>query len=143
GQREIITRDCVEKGMLVPQGTFSGNFYEAWPASLEVKTPAGKNLIGGINLLFDVEDANRYYYPDDLKALRGYNNPEAGPQRGFTMDLCYDQSLASQGRIMRGGPCEQATNYGAIKGITWDDPRSAFKGIHRGMYFQPGVLQNQ
>lgn len=139
GDREIITRDCVEIGFLVPPNEFSGNFYEAWPASLSVVTPAGKNLVSGINLLFDVEDANRYYYPDALKTQRGYNNPAAGPDRGFSMDLCYENF---NGRIAHGGPCEIATNYGAIKGIQWDDPRSAFKGIHRGMYFQPASIDN-
>lgn len=142
GDREIVTRECVEKGILVPSGSWSGNFYEAWPASLDVKDTTGKALVSGINLLFDVEDANRYFYPEALKQKNGYTNPDAKTNVGFTMDLCYDQSLASQGRIVRGGPCEYATNYGQIKNITWNDPRSAFKGIHRGMYFQPGTLAN-
>ena len=51
------------------------------------------------------------------------------------MDLCYDTSLLSVGRKYRGGPCDWATNYGQITGITWDDPRSAFRGVHRGMNY--------
>jgi hypothetical protein len=142
GDREIITRDCIEKGFLVPQGSYSGNLYEAWPASLSIKAATGKTLVSGINLLFDVEDANRYFYPDALKAQRGYVNPDAKPNTGFTMDLCYDTSLQAQGRIARGGLCEYATNYGQIKGIKWNDPRSAFRGLHRGMYFMPATLDN-
>lgn len=142
GDREIITRECIEKGFLVPADKFSGNLYEAWPASLSISNSSGQSLLSGINLLFDVEDANRYFYPEDLKKARGYNNPVAKTNLGFTMDLCYDTSLQSQGRIARGGACSYATNYGAIKNITWDDPRAAFKGIHRGMYFFPATLNN-
>jgi hypothetical protein len=142
GDREIITRDCIETGFLVPSGSWSGNLYEAWSAPLQLFDASGRAIASGINLLFDVEDANRYFYPENLKALRGYNNPNAGTNLGFTMDLCYDTTLASQGRIARGGPCEWATDYGRNKNITWDDPRSAFRGLHRGMYFAPAVLDN-
>lgn len=137
--REIISRDCMEIGFLVPQGQWSGNMYEAWPASLNISTAGGKSLIKGINLLFDVEDANRYYYPETQKTKNGYNNPDAKTNLGFTMDLCYENF---GGRIARGGPCEWATNYGRVTDIKWDDPRSAFRGVHRGMYFQPGILEN-
>lgn len=142
GDREIITRQCIETGFLVPNGQWSGNLYEAWPVNPSIVSSNGTELLNGLSLLFDVEDSNRYYYPEDLKTLRGYNNPEAGLNRGMTMDLCYDTSLSSIGRVYRGGPCDWATNYGAIKGITWDDPRSAFKGIHRGMYFQSPYINN-
>ena len=143
GDREIITRDCIETGFLVPQGQWSGNLYEAWPASLALRRADGTPIVSGINLLFDVEDAARYFYPEATKALRGYSTqrPElAGTNLGYAMDLCYDVSLASQGRRYRGGPCDWAMNYGAITGIGWNDPRSAFRGLHRGMYFQPGTL---
>jgi len=116
---------------------------EAWSASLEISDYTGRRIASGINLLFDVEDANRYFYPEDLKTLRGYTNPAAGTNRGFTMDLCYDRSLEAAGRRYRGGPCDWATNYGQITGITWDDPRSAFRGLHRGMYFMPATLDNR
>jgi hypothetical protein len=142
GVREIITRECVEYGFLVPDGRWSGNFYEAWPGTLRVATNSGRELAGRVNLLFDVEDAARYYYPDTVKAIRGYTNTEAGPNRGFSMDLCYDMSLARAGRRARGGVCDWATKYGTIAGITWDDPRSGFRGLHRGMYFTPAVLDN-
>jgi hypothetical protein len=142
GDREIITRECIEKGFLVPQGSWSGNMYEAWPANLSVETADGRKLATGVNLLFDVEDANRYYYPESVKAARGYKNPDAGTNLGFTMDLCYDTSLSSQGRKYRGGPCDWSTDYGKIRDIAWNDPRSGFKGVNRGMYFKPPVLDN-
>lgn len=142
GVREIITRECVERGFLVPEGRYSGNFYEAWPATLRVVTKGGLEVAGRINLLFDVEDAARYYYPDAVKAERGYVNAAAGANRGFSMDLCYDTSLLREGRRARGGACDTATKYGAVAGIGWDDPRSAFRGVHRGMYFTPATLNN-
>jgi hypothetical protein len=146
GDREIISRDCIEKGFLVAQGSWSGNLYEAWPAMLAIRDTSGRSIVSGINLLFDVEDANRYFYPEAMKTQNGYTiSPTptfAATNLGMTMDLCYDTTLASQGRIARGGPCESATNYGQIKNITWDDPRSAFRGLHRGMYFMPAILKN-
>jgi hypothetical protein len=142
GFREIVTRECVESGFLVPPGSWSGNFYEAWPTSLSVVTSQRRALAAQINLLFDVEDAVRYYYPEPVKAARRYANASAGANRGFAMDLCYDDSLASQGRRARGGTCDTATKYGTITDITWDDPRSGFRGLHRGMYFMPAVVDN-
>lgn len=146
GDREIITRQCVETGFLVPPGQWSGNFYEAWPASLSVRaTAAPQALVEGINLLFDVQDAARYFYPEALKAQRGYDlqRPElAGTHLGYSMDLCYDVSLMAQNRRSRGGPCDWSTNFGQITGIDWNDPRSGFRGLNRGMYFQSGVIRN-
>lgn len=145
--REIISRQCIEVDFLVPTNDandWSGNMYEAWPAALTIEQSTGKILAGGINLLFDVEEANRYYYPDALKVQRGYvdaaGKPKGPANLGYSMDLCYDRSVP--GRAVHGGPCDVATDYGNIKGITWDDPRSAFKGTNRGMYFQPPYLAN-
>lgn len=142
GDREIVTRDCVESGFLVSEPRFSGNPYEAWPASLAVRMANGQALVEGINLLFDVNDAARYFYPEDLKVLRGYDRqrPElAGTQMGYLQDLCYER-LA--GRRARHVMCDWSTDYGNLQGIGWDHPRAAFRGLHRGMYFQPGVLRN-
>lgn len=142
GDREIATRDCIENGVLVPPGKWSGNMYEAWPATLRLSTAADRQIVGEINLLFDVEDAIRYFYPESLKAQRAYTNSAAGLNLGFTMDLCYDTSLADRQRLFRGGLCDAATAYGKIRDISWDDPRSGFRGLHRGMYFMPAVIDN-
>lgn len=139
GDREIPTRDCIESGFLVNSPSFSGNLYEAWPASLKIVDRSGKELISGIDLLFDVNDANRYFYPETLKAQRGYSNPDAGLNVGYSMDLCYENL---GGKIARHNQCDAATNYGQIKGITWNDPRSAFRGLNRGMYFKPANVDN-
>jgi len=80
----------------------------------------------------------RYYYP-------GKTHPELADaskysDAGFTMDLCYE--VLANGNKSHGGACDAATNSGSIKGITWDDPRSAYKGTSRGMYVKPGDVQN-
>lgn len=135
GSRLIIQRSCIEKyGLVPPNGPiFSINPYEAWIQTLRVSTAAGKDLISGINFTFDVEDASRYYWP-------GHTDPNTGQANlGRAMDLCYENF---NGRVYRHVLCDSATKNGSIQGIKWDDPRSAFRGIHRGMYFQPPVLTN-
>lgn len=103
------------------------NMYEAWAGGLTIDT-GSKNILSGGNLLFDVEDANRYYYPGQPNNV------------GYSMDLCYEQLPG--GLAARGGSCDYATNYHTIQGITWNDTRSAFKGVNRGMYFQPPFVHN-
>jgi hypothetical protein len=133
GSRQIVTRECVERGFLVSQG-FSGNMYEAWPASMAITASTGKRLVEGVDLLFDVGDANRYYYPEARKQQNGYNNPDAGLNLGYSMDLCYENF---GGRRSSGGQCS-----GVASGVKWNDPRSVFRGINRGMYFDPPITNN-
>src|SRR5262249_40467120 len=59
---------------------------------------------------------------------------------GYFMDTCYE--VESNGDRFRGSLCDSATNYGQVRGITWNDPRSAFRSLHRGLYFKPGDLNN-
>jgi hypothetical protein len=139
GDREIIHRECVETGFLVRDGRFSGNFYEAWPVELRIeRKEPDRPLVRQVNLLFDVEDASRYFYPEALKRARNYTK-EPGTNLGRSMDLCYE--VLGQRRA-RGGACDGATRSGSLTDITWDDPRSAFRGLHRGHYFMPGILDN-
>ena len=88
----------------------------------------GQYLTNSLDFLLDVEDAVRYYYPGKPNDL------------GYAMELCYETE--TNGDRMRGGACDQATNYGQTQGITWDDPRSTFRGLHRGFYIKPGDVYN-
>jgi hypothetical protein len=112
---------------------------------LAIYDGSGRAVASGINLLFDVEDANRYFYPEAMKAQNGYTiSPQPSfstTNLGMTMDLCYEQIAG--GRKARGGACDPATNFGKTQGIKWDDPRSTFKGLHRGMYFMPCGLEER
>ena len=142
GDREIATRECVERGFLVEQTRFSGNMYEAWPAELAITEAGGRPVAQGLAVLFDVNDAARYYYPAATKRLRGYDreHPElAGTDLGYTHDLCTEQL---DGRRARHVLCDDSAAAAGGERVAWDDPRAAFRGLNRGMYFNPAVLDN-
>lgn len=142
GDREIATRECVERGFLVDQTRFSGNMYEAWPAELAITEAGGRPVAQGLAVLFDVNDAARYYYPEATKRLRGYDreHPElAGTDLGYTHDLCTEQL---DGRRARHVLCDDSAAAAGGERVAWDDPRAAFRGLNRGMYFNPAVLDN-
>jgi hypothetical protein len=138
GLRNITDRSCVIDHFLVPNGKWSMNFYEAWPGNMNITGKQGQELVRGVDLLFDVENAVRYYSP-------GKTHPELADgskysDAAFSMELCYE--VLPNGNRARGGECEAATKSGTIKDITWDDPRSGFKGTNRGLYFKPGDVKN-
>lgn len=124
--RNISTRDCVESTVLVPEGQWSGFPYEIWSGSLNL-TKADGSLLATINGGWEVLDAIRYYDPNATNKIR------------FMSDICYE-TLGN--RRTRGGECDIMTNYGAISGITWNDVRSSFKGLHRGQYMDAPTINN-
>jgi hypothetical protein len=124
------------------------NLYEAWPGSIRIYNASKKPILWGAALLFDVEDSSRYYWPGHTDSNTNQANV------GRSMDLCYENL---NGRVARSGTCDYVTNYGAkgsasasckkadgsrCDNITWDDPESGFRGLHRGMYYQPPVIEN-
>lgn len=125
GMRNIITRDCVTRTVLVPPGQFSAFPYEIWEGGVTVRT--GSQVIASVRGSWEVLDAIRYY------------NPASATNISYTADWCYE-TLGD--RRARGGACDAMTSYGQITGITWDDPRSLYRGIHRGQYVSPHVLAN-
>lgn len=142
GNREIATRECVERGFLVSPPRFSGNMYEAWPAELSVTEADGRPVAQGLAVLFDVNDAARYYYPEVTKRLRGYDrlHPElAGTDLGYAHDLCSEHL---DGRRARYVLCDDSTQAAGGEQVPWDDARAAFRGLNRGTYFKPAVLDN-
>ncbi|MFS8131024.1 MAG: hypothetical protein ACMG57_03525 [Candidatus Dojkabacteria bacterium] len=129
GNRQIQTRDCINQVFLVPEKKWSANAYEAWPVVLSLTSSNGNSLVSGVNLLFDVENAARFYDPGKPNNV------------GYFMDLCYETE--ANGDKMRGGSCDGATDYGNTKGITWDNPKSPFNDTNRGNYFFPPTISNQ
>jgi hypothetical protein len=127
GSRVITPRDCMEQQMLVTSGQFSGFPYEIWSGDVAIRTATGKHLAsnGGS---WEVLDVIRYY------------DPQSSTKIAYTTPLCY---LQIGDRRARGGTCDAMTNYGQIKDITWDDPRSGFRGLHRGQYIDSHRLSNQ
>lgn len=126
GQRNITTRDCVESTVLVPSGQFSAFPYEIWEGSLTIKTAAGR-VIATQDGSWEVLDAIRYY------------NPASPNKISYTSTWCTE---VIGDRRARGGACDQMTDYGRIRDITWDDPRSLFRGLHRGQYILPPAISN-
>lgn len=129
GMRLITTRDCVTHSFLVPSGQFSANAYEAWPVSLVLKKSNGSDIATSLALLQDVEDSARYYNPGHVDPISGLVD-----NVGHMQDLCYE---VIGGNRARGGPCD-----GMPAGVSWDDPRAAFRGLSRGVYMKAGTFFN-
>ncbi len=127
GMRNIGDRSCVEQTVLVPEGQWSSFPYEIWTGSFVVRTNTGREIASMTGPGWEVLDAIRYY------------DPNATNRISYAMDYCYQTNGT---RRARGGSCMLATNYGLITGITWDDPRSAFRGLSRGQYIVPHQIAN-
>jgi hypothetical protein len=126
-RRNILTRACVERKVLVPDGQFSAFPYEDWDGTLKIRTASGKN-IAELSGAWEVLDAIRYYNPASTNLI------------SFFSDLCYE--VTPTGNRARGGACDQMTDYGNIKGITYDSPASGFRGVHRGLYVNQYTIDN-
>lgn len=126
--RNIFTRDCVEKEVLVPAGTWSTFPYEIWSGDVTLRRADGSTLaiLGGG---WEVLDAIRYYDPNVTNRIR------------YVADTCYE--VLSDGRMARGGTCSWMTDYGRLTDIKWNDTRSGFKGLHRGQYMGPPTINNR
>jgi hypothetical protein len=133
GARGISDRSCIQTGFLVPPGQFSQNAYEFWPVNIGITRANGTPVVDGLNLLFDVEDSIRYYWPGHA------SNGTTVDNVGYMQALCYEDL---NGRRFRGNSCDSSTNYGAIQGIAWNDPRAGFRDLNRGVYFKPGISHN-
>lgn len=126
GTRNIITRACAERTILVPDGKFSSFPYEEWDGTLRVVKPNGTEVAAN-NGSWEVLDAIRYY------------NPNSPTMISYVSDLCYENK---NGLKFRGNPCDAMTNYGTTTGITWDDRRSFFHGLSRGQYINYHRINN-
>lgn len=118
GKRVIPTRDCAAANILVSDGdrsNFGRALRESWQISERLRTADGHTLVS-INPYFNVFRPSRFFDP----AMPNFT--------GRPIDLCYE---VSGGRQARGGDCAEATGEGRIAGITFDDPRSPFDGVHR------------
>lgn len=126
GSRAIITRDCVEQTVLVPPGQFSSFPYEIWSGDLKITTANGRRIASN-NGGWEVLDAIRYYNPGSVNKI------------SYTATWCYE-TLGD--RRARGGTCDDMTDFGRITDITFDDPRSEYRGVHRGQYVEAHRLHN-
>jgi hypothetical protein len=56
------------------------------------------------------------------------------------MEACYE--VTPDGERASGGPCDSSTQGGTIAGITFDDPRSGFKGTERSIRLNVTRISN-
>ena len=131
GVRFIPDASCVEKFILVPEGSWSQYslaLYEDWITSNYLRTADGRQL-AYFDPHFAVFSPSRYYD----SALTNH--------LGRTLGACYLEQPV--GERARGGECERSTNYGQLTNLTFDDPRSAFNGAKREMYFNQTTITNR
>ncbi len=117
GIRIIPTRTCVER-IKVAEGTNSNYFElnENWETNVFVERDGGGRLFSA-NPYYQVRNSSRFY------------DSAIHPTVGRQIAAC-DEVNAGNLKL-RGGYCEDATEGGAISGLTFDDPRSTFDGARR------------
>lgn len=121
GKRRIPDRSCVEQFLLVPESersNYSQALRESWQLSESVRTVDGRRLLS-FGPYFNVHMPSRFH------------DPARADLTGRPIDVCYE--IEANGDRVVGGACEEATGDGAITDLTFDDPRSPFRGVSRDM----------
>jgi hypothetical protein len=131
--RSLPTINRVRQWILVPAtqwSQFSQGLYEDWLSANYLT--AGSTQLAYFDPHFAVFGPSRYYDPAKPDGL------------GRSIDVCWmSETVNGTVEKARGGECDSATNYGAIKtAYPYDDPRSPFNGLHREVYFNNTVLTN-
>ena len=111
GRRAVPDVACVGTHVLRSDGErprFDAALKESWEISASLRAANGRTL-ASFNPYYQVIDPSRYFDPALERSM------------GRPIDLCYEASVARRDRC-DGVPAEV---------ITWDDPRSPFKGSRR------------
>jgi hypothetical protein len=131
GHRAIPDRSCVENHMLVSSGErsdFQAALRESWETSNSIRTSEGHTL-ASFDPYFQVLFPSRFYDP-------------ARPDNvGRPIEVCYETTAFNE--RARGGECEESTRGGAVLGLTYNDPRSAFNGVLRFMDVNGNRIDNE
>jgi len=112
GKRAIPEIRCLEERVLSTgddRPRFDAALRESWEISARLRTE-GRHTLVSFNPYFQVMDPSRYYDPAAEGAL------------GRPVDLCYRPELVGRDR------CEILEG---VDSVSWDDPRSPFKGVRR------------
>jgi hypothetical protein len=131
--RSLPTINRVRQSILVPPGQwsqFSLGLYEDWISANYITNGSTQSLY--FDPHFAVFTPSRYYDPSQPDAM------------GRSVNVCWtSETVNGVVEKARGGECDRATNYGAIKTpYAYDDPRSPFNGLHREFYFNNTVITN-
>jgi hypothetical protein len=116
GRRIIPDATCVQQFLVMNDGNssdFGAGLHESWQTSNDIRTADGHSL-ASFDPYFQVNFPSRYYDP----ALPGIV--------GRPIDLCFLPAARA-----RGGACQESIRNGAVAGVAYDDPKSAFNGADR------------
>jgi hypothetical protein len=122
GRRAVPDIGCVGEHVLRSDGErprFDRALRESWEISASLRRENGRTLVS-FNPYYQVMDPSRYYDP----ALEG--------AVGRPIDLCYEPGVEGRDRC-DGVPAER---------ISWNDPRSPFKGVRRFVDVNANNIRN-
>lgn len=145
GLRSLPTIKRVLTSILVPSGQwsqFSLGLYEDWISANYLRVTGQTQEILYFDPHFAVFSPSRFYWPGTDPNRYGITRSasDIADNIGRSVDVCW---MKNGGNKARGGECDWVTNYGAIKTpFSYDDPRSAFNGVHREFYFNNTVIVN-
>jgi len=130
GRRKIPDRSCIERFMLVPQGTGSNDdaaLHESWETMNSVRGKDGHTL-ASFNPYFQGFLPSRYHHP------------AATNLTGRPIDGCYESE--PNGDRAQGGACRESTANGSLAALRFDDPRSLFNGVRRKVDINSNRVNN-
>jgi hypothetical protein len=116
GQRIIPDAACVQEFLVNNAGNssdFGTGLHESWQTSSNIQTADGHSL-ASFDPYFQVNFPSRYYDPNVTGVV------------GRPVDLCFLPVARA-----RGGACQTSIRNGAVAGVLYDDPKSAFNGVER------------
>lgn len=122
GKRAIPDATCIDDRVRPADGSsprFDSALRESWEVSASLRRDSGRTL-ASFNPYYQVMDPSRYY------------DPAADRSMARPIDLCYEPGLIGRDRC-EGLPAEV---------ITWDDPRSPFKGVRRFVDINSNNVRN-
>jgi hypothetical protein len=122
GKRALPDVSCVQQHLFQADGSrprFDSALRESWEISGSLRAAGGRTLVS-FNPYFQVMDPSRFF------------DPSGERQMGRPIDLCFTEGLRGQDRC-EGLPTES---------ISWDDPRSPFKGVRRFVDINGNSVKN-
>ncbi len=111
GKRALPDASCIQAQVFRPNGErprFDSALHESWEVSASLRAANGRTLVS-FDPYYQVMDPSRYF---DTSLERSMGRP---------VDLCRLAGIAGRDR------CDGVPSAG----ISWDDPRSPFKGVRR------------
>jgi hypothetical protein len=145
GLRSLPTINRVLQSVLVPGGQFSDlsqGLYEDWISANYIRRPGQTQELLYFDPHFAVFTPSRFYWPGNDPNTYGITRTDAdrAANVGRSVDVCW---MRQGGDEARAGECDGMTKFGAIGSpFPYDDPRSAFNGVHREFYFNNTTVVN-